>query len=94
MTIMVLSTPFASTTAAGATLPAAAFVQNLKPATRASAFGLAQSGLYAVQGLGILAGGAVAQLIGAQVEWKKPTKFANGTEIRVKIAVQEEQTTG
>jgi signal transduction histidine kinase len=35
-----------------------------------------------------------AQLIGAQVEWKKPTKFANGTEIRVKIAVQEEQTTG
>ena len=45
---------------------AAAFVQTLKPATRASAFGLAQSGLYAVQGLGILAGGAVAQLIGAQ----------------------------
>ena len=35
-----------------------------------------------------------AQLIGAQVEWRKPTKFANGTEIRVKIAVQEEQTTG
>ena len=34
------------------------------PATRARAFGLAQSGLYAVQGLGILAGGA-AQAIGA-----------------------------
>ena len=37
---------------------AAAFVQALRPATRARAFGLAQSGLYAVQGLGILAGGA------------------------------------
>ena len=34
---------------------AAAFVQALRPATRARAFGLAQSGLYAVQGLGILA---------------------------------------
>jgi MFS family permease len=44
---------------------AAAFVQALRPATRAGAFGLAQSGLYAVQGLGILAGGAVAQAIGA-----------------------------
>jgi MFS family permease len=44
---------------------AAAFVQALQPATRARAFGLAQSGLYAVQGLGILAGGAVAQAIGA-----------------------------
>ena len=33
--------------------------------TRARAFGVAQSGLYAVQGLGILAGGAMAQLIGA-----------------------------
>jgi MFS family permease len=44
---------------------AAAFVQALNPANRASAFGLAQSGLYAVQGLGILAGGAIAQLIGA-----------------------------
>jgi hypothetical protein len=43
---------------------AAAFVQALQPATRARAFGLAQSGLYAVQGLGILAGGAVAQAIG------------------------------
>ena len=36
---------------------AAAFVQALLPATRARAFGVAQSGLYAVQGLGILAGG-------------------------------------
>jgi MFS family permease len=44
---------------------AASFVQALQPATRARAFGLAQSGLYAVQGLGILAGGAVAQAIGA-----------------------------
>jgi MFS family permease len=46
---------------------AAAFVQALDPAHRASAFGLAQSGLYAVQGLGILAGGAAAQAIGAQL---------------------------
>ena len=44
---------------------AAAFVQALEPGTRARAFGLAQSGLCAVQGLGILAGGAVAQAIGA-----------------------------
>jgi hypothetical protein len=44
---------------------AAAFVQELGPDTGARAFGVAQSGLYAVQGLGILAGGAVAQLIGA-----------------------------
>jgi MFS family permease len=44
---------------------AAAFVQALRPATRARAFGVAQSGLYAVQGLGILAGGAAAQAIGA-----------------------------
>ena len=43
---------------------AAAFVQQLTPGTRARAFGLAQSGLYAVQGLGILAGGAVAQAVG------------------------------
>ena len=43
---------------------ATAFVQALRPDTRARAFGVAQSGLYAVQGLGILAGGAVAQLIG------------------------------
>ena len=44
---------------------AAAFVQALNASTRGSAFGLAQSGLYAVQGLGILVGGAVAQEIGA-----------------------------
>ena len=44
---------------------AAAFVQALTASTRASAFGLVQSGLYAVQGLGILAGGAVAQAVGA-----------------------------
>jgi MFS family permease len=44
---------------------AAAFVQTLRPSTRARAFGLAQSGLYAMQGLGILAGGAVAQAVGA-----------------------------
>ena len=50
---------------AGAVDAAAAFVQALRPDTRARAFGVAQSGLYAVQGLGILAGGAVAQLIGA-----------------------------
>ena len=43
----------------------AAFVQALEPATGARAFGLAQSGLYAVRRLGILAGGAVAQAIGA-----------------------------
>ena len=40
-------------------------MQAPRPATRARAFGLAQSGLYAVQGLGILAGGAAAQAIGA-----------------------------
>lgn len=44
---------------------AAAFVQTLTASTRASAFGLVQSGLYAVQGLGILTGGAVAQVVGA-----------------------------
>jgi predicted MFS family arabinose efflux permease len=44
---------------------AAAFVQNLTPSARARAFGLAQSGLLAVQGLGILAGGAVANVTGA-----------------------------
>jgi len=43
---------------------AAAFVQSLTPDTRARAFGVAQSGLYAVQGLGVLAGGAVAQAVG------------------------------
>jgi MFS family permease len=42
-----------------------AFVRALDSSTRARAFGVAQSGLYAVQGLGILAGGAVANSIGA-----------------------------
>jgi MFS family permease len=42
-----------------------AFAQLLAPATRGSAFGVAQSGLYAVQGLGIIAGGAIAESIGA-----------------------------
>jgi len=46
---------------------AAAFVQALAPEGRARAFGLAQSGLLAVQGLGILAGGAVADVVGAPV---------------------------
>ena len=44
---------------------AAAFVQAVAPEGRARAFGLAQSGLLAVQGLGILAGGAAASVIGA-----------------------------
>jgi MFS family permease len=43
---------------------AAAFVQTLTPETRARAFGVAQSGLYAVQGVGILVGGAIAEAIG------------------------------
>ena len=46
---------------------AAAFVSSLQPSGRARAFGLAQSGLLAVQGLGILAGGAAASVIGAPV---------------------------
>jgi MFS family permease len=44
---------------------APAFVSALDVGNRASAFGVAQSGLYAVQGLGILGGGVVAQLVGA-----------------------------
>jgi MFS family permease len=43
---------------------AAAFVQSVPDSGRASAFGLAQSGLLAAQGLGILIGGAAAQAIG------------------------------
>jgi MFS family permease len=43
---------------------ASAFVQSVPDAERARAFGLAQSGLLAVQGLGILIGGAAAQAIG------------------------------
>jgi MFS family permease len=46
---------------------AAAFVQSVAPSGRGRAFGLAQSGLLAVQGLGILAGGAVANTVGAPV---------------------------
>jgi MFS family permease len=43
---------------------APAFVSALNAGNRASAFGVAQSGLYAVQGLGILGGGVMAQLVG------------------------------
>jgi MFS family permease len=43
---------------------AAAFVQSVPDSGRARAFGLAQSGLLAAQGLGILIGGAAAQAIG------------------------------
>jgi hypothetical protein len=43
---------------------APAFVAALDSGSRASAFGVAQSGLYAVQGLGILGGGGLAQLAG------------------------------
>lgn len=46
---------------------AAAFVQSVPDSGRASAFGLAQSGLLAAQGLGILIGGAAAQVIGAHM---------------------------
>jgi MFS family permease len=42
---------------------AAAFVQGVPDSGRARAFGLAQSGLLAAQGLGILIGGAAAQVI-------------------------------
>jgi MFS family permease len=42
-----------------------AFAQLLTPQTRGSAFGVAQSGLYAMQGLGIVAGGAIAEPVGA-----------------------------
>ena len=46
---------------------ATAFVQSVPDTGRARAFGLAQSGLLAAQGLGILAGGAAAQAIGPQL---------------------------
>ena len=46
---------------------AAAFVQSVPDPDRARAFGLAQSGLFAAQGLGILIGGAAAQAIGPQL---------------------------
>jgi MFS family permease len=44
---------------------APAFVSAVNAGNRASAFGVAQSGLYAVQGIGILGGGGIAQLVGA-----------------------------
>ena len=44
-------------------IPASALA--LTPETRCRAFGVAQSGLCAVQGIGILAGGAVANVLGA-----------------------------
>jgi hypothetical protein len=43
---------------------APAFVSAIDVGNRASAFGVAQSGLYAAQGLGILGGGGMAQLVG------------------------------
>lgn len=45
---------------------AAAFVNAVPAASRGRAFGIAQSGLLASQGLGILAAGAAAQLIGPE----------------------------
>jgi MFS family permease len=45
----------------------AAFVAAVPPEGRGQAFGLAQSGILAGQGLGILAGGALAQVIGPEV---------------------------
>jgi MFS family permease len=44
-----------------------AFARSLAPETRARAFGVAQSGMYAVQGLGILAGGGIAVAAGAPI---------------------------
>lgn len=35
-----------------------------------------------------------AQLIGAQVEWKKPDKYASGTELRLKIPIGDDQPHG
>jgi len=46
---------------------AVAFVQSVPDFGRARAFGLAQSGLLAAQGIGILVGGAAAQAIGPQL---------------------------
>ncbi|HEY2576237.1 MAG TPA: MFS transporter [Streptosporangiaceae bacterium] len=46
---------------------AVAFVQSVPDFGRARAFGLAQSGLLAAQGVGILVGGAAAQAIGPQL---------------------------
>jgi MFS family permease len=44
----------------------AAFVAAVPPSGRGQAFGLAQSGILAGQGLGILVGGAVAQVLGPE----------------------------
>jgi MFS family permease len=44
-----------------------AFARSLTPETRARAFGVAQSGLYAAQGIGILAGGVIANVMGAPI---------------------------
>jgi hypothetical protein len=44
----------------------AAFVAFVPPEGRGQAFGLAQSGILAGQGLGILAGGAAAQVLGPE----------------------------
>lgn len=44
----------------------AAFVAAVPPSGRGQAFGLAQSGILASQGLGILAGGALAQVLGPE----------------------------
>ncbi len=44
----------------------AAFVQCVPPERRGQAFGLVQSGLLAVQGVGILAGGAAAERLGPE----------------------------
>jgi MFS family permease len=44
----------------------AAFVAAVPPSGRGQAFGLAQSGILAGQGLGILVGGAAAQVLGPE----------------------------
>ncbi len=62
---------------------AAAFVHAPHPATRTHPFGMAQPDLCAVQGLGILANGAVAQAIGA------PLAVGPGGPDRVHRAHQE-----
>jgi MFS family permease len=44
----------------------AAFVAAVPPSGRGQAFGLAQSGILASQGIGILSGGALAQVLGPE----------------------------
>ena len=77
---------------------APAFVAALDPATRGRAFGVAQSGLCAVQGLGILAGGAAAQLIGAPMAISLAGLLGlgaaavlamNWTQLRVRVTGQQ-----